>query len=196
MAQTLRDLLIQRAARLQERPALTTPEWGTLSYGQLRQRVEGIALGLLAGSRAPAWYSATGSAWDWVAELAVAASGGLWDPLGQPLSPEVLGGPRFNHDSGRGPYHALEQSLSEATPFAVGLTQGQWLTRLHRWNDRQGWDHDTQLALPLDRLADAAVRAALWCALFAGAHATLMPPVRQRPTWDPAPFLDLGLRLP
>ena len=59
MASTLRDLLIQRAARLQGRPALTAPEWGTLTYAQLRNRAEGVALGLLASSPPRAAASAT-----------------------------------------------------------------------------------------------------------------------------------------
>ena len=193
MAQTLRDLLIQRAARLQERPALTAPDWGTLSYGQLRNRVEGIALGLLAQAPPPALFVATGTAWDWAAEVAVAICGKVWDPGGQPLSPEVLGGSRFNDEAGRGPYHALEHTLHEATPFQEGLTQGQWLTRLRRWNDRQGWDHDTHITLPLARLGDPSLRAALWCVLYAGGHGILAPPSRHAglPAWDPSPFQGL-----
>ena len=92
MASTLRDLLIQRAARLQDRPALTTPDWGTLSYAQLRNRVEGVALGLLAIESRPVVFSATGTAWDWAAEVAAAASGLAWDPVGQVVPPEVLAG--------------------------------------------------------------------------------------------------------
>ena len=46
---TLRALLIQRAARLQERPAFTAPGWGTLPYPAFRNRVEGVALGIMAG---------------------------------------------------------------------------------------------------------------------------------------------------
>jgi len=109
MATTLRDLLIQRAARLQGRPALTTTDWGTLSYAQLRNRVEGVALGLLATEPPSAVFCATGTPWDWAAELAAAASGLAWDPAGQAVPPEVLGGARFNAEAGRGPYHAREQ---------------------------------------------------------------------------------------
>ena len=64
MATTLRDLLIQRAARLQGRPALTTPDWGTLSYAQLRNRVEGVALGLLATDPPSTVFCGTGTPWD------------------------------------------------------------------------------------------------------------------------------------
>ena len=75
MIQTLRDLLLQGAARLQERPALTVPDWGTLSHAQFRNRVEGVALGLLAGGSAAVVFSSTGTAWDWAAEVAAAAAG-------------------------------------------------------------------------------------------------------------------------
>ena len=75
MIQTLRDLLLQGAARLQERPALTVPDWGTLSHAQFRNRVEGVALGLLAGGSAAVVFSSTGTAWavvDQPGEYAVA----------------------------------------------------------------------------------------------------------------------------
>lgn len=200
MTQTLRDLLIQRAARLQERPAFTAPGWGTLSYAQFRNRVEGVALGLLApeGSEPAApVFSATGTAWDWAAEVAAAAAGLVWDPAGQAVPSEVLGGSRFNDEGGRGPYHAREQWVQIATPFTAGLDQGEVMARLRRLNGRLGWDHATEVGLPLTRFGEAPVRAALWSALYAGAHATLEPPssaptVRWRkavPPWDPGPFL-------
>ena len=200
MTQTLRDLLIQRAARLQERPALTAPDWGTLSYAQLRNRVEGVALGLLAMEPCPALFSTTGTAWDWTAEVAAAASGLAWDPAGQAVPPEILGGSRFNDEGGRGPYHAREQVVQPSTPFTSGLDHGEVMTRLRRLNVKLGWDHATQIGLPLARLGEAPVRAALWSALFAGAHAGLEPPssgplaspTRWRktvPPWDPSPFL-------
>jgi len=204
MATTLRDLLIQRAARLQDRPALTAPGWGTLSYAQLRNRAEGVALGLLAGPppsvfRAPV-FSATGTPWDWAAELAAAASGLAWDPAGTAVAPALLGGPEFNAEAGRGPYHTREQVVDAATPFTAGLDQGEIMTRLRRLNGRLGWDHATQVALPLSRLGDPPLRAALWSALYAGAHAVLAPEApppagflaRLRaapPTWEDAPFL-------
>lgn len=202
MATTLRDLLIQRAARLQDRPALTAPAWGTLSYAQLRNRAEGVALGLLASESSPALFSATGTLWDWVAELAAAASGLAWDPTGQIVPAEVLGGPRFNDDGGRGPYHAREQLLQTSTPFAAGLDQGELMARLRRLNVQLGWDHTTLAELPLWRLSDAPVRAALWSALYAGAHAVLVdeptPPsgllarFRKAPlVWNPEPFQAL-----
>ncbi|WP_243286765.1 hypothetical protein [Geothrix terrae] len=201
MASTLRDLLIQRAARLQGRPALTAPGWGTLTYAQLRNRVEGVALGLLAGTPPATVFSATGTIWDWAAELAAAASGLAWDQEGQPVPMEALGGPRFNAEAGRGAYHAREQVVTEGTPFTMGLTHGELMVRLRRLNAALGWDHDTRADLPLARLGEPALRAALWSALFAGAHAVLVPAAapaagllarfRHHETpWDPAPFRD------
>ena len=172
MAQTLRDLLIQRAARLQDRPALTTPDWGTLSYAQLRNRAEGVALGLLASGANPAMFSVTGTPWDWIAELAAAASGLAWDPAGEPVSTEVLGGPRFNDDAGRGPYHDREQVVQASTLFTAHLNHGELMARLRRLNVQLGWDHGTRVDLPLAQLTDDALRAALWSILYAGGHAT------------------------
>ena len=189
MANTLRELLIQRAARLQERPALTAPNWNTLSYAKLRNRVEGVAMGLLATTPPSAVYSATGTPWDWIAELAAAASGVLWDPAGQSLPRELLGGLRFNDEAGRGPYHAREQGVQAATPFVPGLEQGELLTRLRRLNVRLGWDHTSEIELPLPRLGEPATRAALWSLLYAGGHGLLRPD----PQWDPRPFADLWL---
>ncbi|WP_243317657.1 hypothetical protein [Geothrix paludis] len=202
MASTLRDLLIQRAARLQGRPALTAPGWGTLTYAQLRNRVEGVALGLLAGAPPGTVFSATGTIWDWAAELAAAASGLAWEQEGQPVPMEVLGGPRFNTEAGRSAYHAREQVVAEGTPFTAGLTHGELMVRLRRLNGALGWDHDTRADLPLARLGEPALRAALWSALYAGAHAVLTPAsapstgllARFRatpPPWDDAPFRAL-----
>ena len=185
---TLRNLLIQRAARLQERPALSAPGWGTLSYAQLRNRVEGIAFGLLAGEIPPVLHSATGTAWDWAAEVAVAASGLQWDSTGQLVPLDILGGPHFNHEEGRGPYHQREQLVLESTAFASGLSQGELYQRLQRLNSRVGWDHETRIELSLGELGAATTRSALWSALYAGAHAVLVAgPV----AWDLAPFRDL-----
>jgi hypothetical protein len=202
MALTLRDLLIQRAARLQDRPALTAPDWGVLSYAQLRNRAEGVALGLLAGASPASVFSATGSAWDWAAELAAAASGLAWDRTGITVSAEVLGGPRFNHEGGRGPYHTREQVVRASTPFSPGLDHGELMARLRRLNVQLGWDHTTRVELPLAQLGEAPVRAALWSALYAGAHAVLeagsTPPTRlmarfqkATPAWDAEPFQEL-----
>jgi hypothetical protein len=185
MATTLRDLLIQRAARLQDRPALTAPDWGALSYAQLRNRVEGVALGLLAQPTPQAVFSATGTPWDWMAELAVAASGLAWDPAGPAVPSEVLGGPRFNDENGRGPYHDREQVVEAATPFTAGLNHGELMARLRRLNIQLGWDHATRVELPLAQVGEAAVRAALWSALYAGAHVALNGPM----AWDASPFL-------
>jgi hypothetical protein len=201
MAQTLRDLLVQRAARLQERPALTAPGWGTFSYARFRNRVEGVALGLLATEPCSAVFSATGTAWDWAAEVATAASGLVWDPAGQAVPPGILGGPCFNDEGGRGPYHAREQVVQPATPFASGLDHGEMMARLRRLNTGLGWDHETWVGLPLGRLGESPVRAALWSALYAGAHVTLetRPAASSGPSlwrrkdalaWDATPFLD------
>ena len=187
MAQTLRDLLIQRAARLQERPALTAPGWGTLSYAQFRNRVEGVALGLLAFGSITRVSSATGTAWDWAAEVAAAASGLVWDPTGPAADPGVLGGAQFNAEAGRGLYHAQDQVVQPSTPFTSGLDHGEALTRLRRLNVELGWDHDTRVCLPLASIGEAPVRAALWSALYAGAHAVLEAP----PNWDGHLFASL-----
>jgi acyl-CoA synthetase (AMP-forming)/AMP-acid ligase II len=199
MASTLRDLLIQRAARLQDRPALTAADWGTLTYTQLRNRVEGVALGLLAREPSAAVYNATGTPWDWAAELAAAASGLTWDPAGQAVPVDVLGGPGFNDDAGRGLYHDREEVVQTTTPFASGLNHGELMTRLRRLNVQLGWDHATHIDLPLSRLGEPALRAALWSALYAGAHAVLVDEPagatgllarfrKDPPSWDAAPF--------
>jgi hypothetical protein len=189
MATTLRDLLIQRAARLQDWPALTTPDWGTLSYAQFRNRAEGVALGLLASGPPPAVFSATGTTWDWAAELATAASGLVWDAAGQSIPLEMLGGPQFNQEGGRGLYHDREEVVLASTPFSSGLDHGEVLARLRRLNVELGWDHDTRVELPLVEPGAAPVRAALWSALYAGAHAVLAP----RTGWEDAPFLHFWL---
>lgn len=200
MATTLRDLLLQRAARLQGRPAFTAPGWGTLSYAQLRNRAEGVALGLLAGPLPCGAYCATGGPWDWLAELAAAASGLPWDHTTPPLPASILGGPAFNLEAGRGPYHDREALVTTTTPFQAELTQGELMARLRRLNVQLGWDHATEVALPLSHLGKPALRGALWSALYAGAHAILgeTPPPsvgflarRPTPTWDPAPFAGL-----
>lgn len=199
MAFTLRDLLIQRAARLQDRPALTAPDWGTLSYAQLRNRAEGVALGLLSREPSGDVFSATGTPWDWAAELAVGASGLQWNPAGQAVPAEVLGGPRFNDEEGRGPYHAREKMVEPTTPFTSGLNHGELLTRLRRLNVQLGWDHTTRVDLPLAQLGEPALRAALWSALYAGAHAVLadeaattsgfLARFKKAPSvWDAEPF--------
>ena len=184
MASTLRDLLIQRAARLQDRPALTTPEWGTLSYSQYRNRIEGVALGLLGAEPPGRVFSATGTAWDWAAELAAAASGLTWDAAGSPVASAVLGGPRFNDEAGRGPYHAREQTVQAETPFCPGLSHGDLLIRLRLLNVELGWDHDSRVELPWAQVGNPDVRAALWSALYAGAHGVL----GASPAWDERPF--------
>jgi hypothetical protein len=172
---TVRDLLIQRAARLQEWPALTAPGWGTLRYPAWRNRVEGVGLGLMADA-APvgsACFSATGGPGDWAAEVACACCGLVWDPAGTRVPAAILGGPDFNSEDGRQPYHDREHDLDADTPLAGGLDHAELLLRLARLNRALGWDHTTEVRLPLAGLATPEVRAALWSALYAGAHAVL-----------------------
>jgi len=187
MDTTLRHLFLQRTARLQERPALTAPGWGTLSYFQFRNRVEGVALGLMASPPMDEGiFSSTGTPWDWVCEVAAACCGIPWDPSAPQVDDAVLGGLRFNDETGRKAYHDCEHGLGSATPVLPGLPQGELLRRLQRLNGQLGWDHETHLFLPQPALSTPEVRAALWSALFAGAHAEMRPlPV---PEWNPPIF--------
>ncbi len=200
--QTLRALLIQRAARLQQRPAFSTQDWA-LDYGQLRNRVEGVALGLLSRPRpvGSSVHVAGAGPWAWMAELAAACCGLQWDPLGERFPDDLLGGAGFNDEEGRGPYHDRDHVMDETTPFTSHLTHGELLRRLTRMNGTLGWDHDTQVHLPLDAMGTPGGRGALWCALYAGAHVQIGAMVKSR-SWfsrnaeapfDPQPFLPLGL---
>lgn len=203
MAETLRQLVIQRAARLQGAPALASAAWGPLTYTQLRNRVEGVALGLMAEAPAPALavHARTGTPWDWVAEVAAACCGLAWLPQGAPIPPEVLGGSAFNDERGRQAYHDREEDVEPDTPFLPGWTQGSWLAQLQRLNRSLGWDHRTVLVLPPDALGGPEGRAAAWSALYAGAALRLeVPPPRRgwfgrplaaEPSWDPAAFAGL-----
>lgn len=187
MTATLRHLLIQRAARLQERPALTVPEWGTLDYFQFRNRVEGVALGLMAQPlAADSVFSATGTAWDWISEMAAACCGLRWDPAGAKMEAPLHGGARFNDEGGRQAYHDREHDLEADTIFQRGISQGELLRRLQRLNGCLGWDHETRLILPGASIATEEGRAALWSALFAGAHAEFRTSLAGG--WDAAPF--------
>jgi len=190
MTATLRHLLIQRAARLQERPALTAPEWGTLDYFQFRNRVEGVALGLLTQSLAgDSVFSETGTTWDWISEVAAACCGLGWDPAGTTLDAALFGGARFNAEGGRQAYHDREHGLNADTLFLTGITQGEVLRRLQRLNRPLGWDHETHITLPVASIGAPEGRAALWSALFAGAHAELVSTLRGG--WDSSPFVGL-----
>jgi hypothetical protein len=189
--ETLRALLLQRAARLQEWPAITAPGWGTLRYPALRNRVDGVALGLMAaglpvGTRLG---GALGGPWDWIAELACACCGLAWVAGGAPVPPEILGGPAFNAEAGRQPYHDRERLVGADTPFTPGRTHGDLLLLLARGNRRLGWDHETEVRVPLDPGGTPGVRGALWSALYAGAHAILVPGAAT--SWDPKPYEDL-----
>lgn len=188
---TLRALLIQRAARLQDRPALTAADWGVLSWPAFRNRVEGIGLGLMAGAPAlgTAVHSRTGGPWDWAAEVACACCGLVWDPAGIPVDPAVLGGPAFNSEDGRQGYHDRDHGLADDTPFLPGVDHAELERRLRRLNGKLGWDHETEVILPLADLATPEVRGALWSALFAGGHAVLRPGTVRG--WDPERFRHL-----
>ncbi|HTL99392.1 MAG TPA: hypothetical protein VL181_11375 [Holophagaceae bacterium] len=203
MAANLRQLLIQRAARLQDRPALTAPGWGTLSCGAWRNRVEGVALGLMAQEPPPESVSSrTGTAWDWALEVAAACAGLRFDPAAPEADAAALGGARFNDDHGRRAYHDRENTLDADTPFDARHTHGDMMLRLQRWNRKLGWDHDMALRVPLSALPTEAARAALWNLLYAGGHAVLMEdgPSAPRglsrlltrgsaaPAWNPALF--------
>jgi hypothetical protein len=201
MADNLRKLLIQRAARLQERPALTAPSWDLLNYSQFRNRVEGVAMGLLASAcpSGSARFCATGTPWDWASEVAAACCGLRWEPAGASVDPEILGGPRFNDEHGRGPYHEREHEVGGSSLFSAGLDHAAMMQKLQRLNRSLGWDHETEVRLPMRQIGTRDVRAALWCALYAGAHAILEedPPAPrsvfrrrtiQRAAFDPTPF--------
>jgi len=186
--ETLRALLIQRAARLQGVPAVTFDAWGPLPYPAFRNRVEGVALGIMAdqpplGKRI---HAPGGGPWAWAGEVAAACCGLVWDPSGTPIDPGILGGPRFNDEEGRQHYHDRDHDLEPGTLFSGSLDHGELLTRLRRLNGRLGWDHATTVTLPLDRLETPEVRAALWSVLYGGSHAILISgAVRD---WNPASF--------
>lgn len=186
---TLRALLIQRAARLQEWHALTAPGWD-LRYPAFRNRVEGVALGLMADGPAVGSlvFSATGGPWDWACEVAGACCGLVWSPAGAPVPAAILGGPGFNLEAGRQAYHDRDHQVLDSTPVTGALDHGALLDRLRRLNGRLGWDHDTTVTLPMDQLATPELRGALWSALFAGSHAVLAAQARD---WDPEPFKGL-----
>ena len=199
----LRALLIQRAARLQERPAFTAPSWGPLNYSQFRNRVEGVALGLLASTypTGTALFCATGTPWDWASEVAIACCGLRWEMTGAIVDPEILGGSRFNDEHGRGPYHEREHEVDESTLFSGTLDHAAMMQRLQRMNRILGWDHETEVRFPFVRSGTHEVRAALWCALYAGSHAILEDEpqpriglfkrrVAQQAAFNPAPFSE------
>jgi len=182
---TLRELLIQRSARLQEYPALTAPGWGELRYPQFRNRVEGIALGLVLqeGDRV---HCGTPGPWAWACEVACACCGLVWDPGAPEADPERFGGRLYNLDEGRQAYHDREHDVLETNPFTAGLDHGTVLRRLRQLNARLGWEHETTVVLPLAASGTGEGRAALWSALYGGSHAILAEgPV---PAWDPEPF--------
>jgi hypothetical protein len=188
--ETLRALLIQRAARLQGWPAVSAPDWGALPYPAFRNRVEGVALGLMASDPplgAP-FHSARGDAWDWASEVACASCGLIWDAAGAPLDAAILGGARFNDEEGRQPYHDRDHDLAPETPFLGTLDHAELLTRLRRLNGKLGWDHTTEFTMPVAALGTPEGRGALWCALYGGSHAILDPGAKG---WEPEPFRGL-----
>ncbi len=186
---SLRALLIQRAARLQERPAVSAPAWGTLTWRAFRNRVEGVALGLMAGSPEGAVHCRGAGPWDWACEVACACCGLPWDPAAPAVDPLILGGPRFNDEDGRQAYHDRDHTLHLDTLFQEGLSHGELLRRLGRLNGVLGWDHETVVILPMDKLETPGVRGALWSALYAGGHAELRE--GRVKDWDPQPFEGL-----
>ncbi|HJW34757.1 MAG TPA: hypothetical protein VJ505_15525 [Holophagaceae bacterium] len=201
---TLRLLLIQRAARLQQRPAFSCAPWPTIYYAGFRNRVEGVGFGLLAANL-EAVHASTGTPWDWMAELAAAAAGLRWDPAAPPVPAGILGGEAFNAEAGRGLFHDREAQVTEDTPFTSTLSQGEFHRRLARLNLHLGWDHDTVARLPHAAWGTPALRGALWSALYAGAHAVLVTESdaakkaggwfapKPVPLEDLEPFSELGL---
>ena len=181
---TLRELLIQRSARLQEYPALTAAPWGQLRYPAFRNRVEGVALGLMTLG-GESFHIPAGGPWAWACEVACACCGLRWEPGSPEPDPEVLGGRLFNDEASRQAYHDRDHDLLDTTPFTRGLSHGDLLQRLRRLNNTLGWDHRTAVPLPMSGLPTLEVRAALWSALYAGGHAIL----KDGP-WDPTPFRD------
>jgi hypothetical protein len=183
----LRALLVQRAARLQDRPALTAPDWGTLSWSAWRKRVEGLGFGLMAQTPLPAAiHASTGTAWDWACEVAAACCGLAWEPAAAEVETSILGGQGFHPERGRGPYHDREKVLSAATSLGSGLDHGAMLLRLQRLNRKLEWDHTAELRLPLESLALPEARAALWSLLYAGGHGSLEEGAPR--DWNPGPF--------
>ena len=190
MAQTLRTLLVQRAARLQGRPALTAPGWGTLSWSAWRNRVEAVGFGLLAGTPPPAVQARTGTPWDWAAEVAAACCGLAWDEAGAALDDAFFTTLEAHAETGRGPYHRSESCVLPETPFSAGLDHAALLLKLQRLNRSLEWDHRTELRVPLSGLGTPEARAALWSVLYAGGHARLGA---SAPGWDPLPFRDFWM---
>lgn len=170
MVETLRHLILQQGARLQERPALTCPEWGTLSYMALRNRVEGLALGLAAADFPDPIHCATGTPWDWVAELATAACGLRWSPDAPALDPAFLGGSRFQDEAGRQAYHDRDEAVQADTLFTAGHTHETFLRHLRRLNRELGWDHTLRIHHSPISQNPLLARAQLWSAFFAGSH--------------------------
>ena len=107
---------------------------------------------------------------------ALACCGWQWTAGGQPIPEAILGGPGFNAENGRGPYHEREKEVLPSTPFTAGLTHQDLLIRLQTWNRRLGWDHTTVLPIQPQQLGTSEGRAALWCALYAGAHVQVLHP--------------------
>jgi hypothetical protein len=101
---------------------------------------------------------------------------------------EVLGGPRFNDEAGRQAYHDREHDLEESTPLGGGLDHGELLVRLRRLNGRLGWDHATEVILPMEQLGTQELRGALWSALYAGSHGVLV--AGSVKGWDPKVFTN------
>jgi hypothetical protein len=114
--------------------------------------------------------------WSWIAEVAVIACGFVWSPQGNPIDSSVLGGPRFNDEEGRGPFHDRDHQITGSCLAVSGLSHKDILLRLQRENDKRGWDHTTKLSLSCSDATTASGRALLWNALYAGSHVILTEP--------------------
>lgn len=196
--ETLRQLLIQRAARLQERPALSCRAWGTLNYSQYRNRIEGVALGLMADKPAVGelvfmdqkdlgWFNAyeqleqflaIQEPWSWICEVAAATCGLVWNLEGYRINPSIAGGALFNNELGRGEFHNRDQEINKATLLTLTHSHAQMLSKMQRTNSILGWDHKSEIHLPIEHLTTPVGRAMLWNGIYGGSHIILKDPPR------------------
>ena len=97
-------------------------------------------------------------------------------------------------DSDRSCAEALASRIDQAA--SAGRAQAgvfndhrELLRRLKRLNGLLGWDHSTEVILPIEQLGTPGLRGALWSALYAGGHAVLAPGAVRG--WDPGVFTRL-----
>lgn len=146
--------------------------------------MEGVALGLMAETPpigTPYWIdikesNASKEPWTWIAELAVIASGCIWDAQGALIPSSILGGSRFNHEDGRGPFHDRDHQIIGSCLATPTLSHREILLRLQRQNQKLGWDHTTPLSLSWSDVQTPEGRALLWSGLYAGSHVVLADP--------------------